>query len=375
LSSSRPQLVFGLTYHGSTPEPVQGLDNVFGKHISAAKLKRHLDWLKRRFRILTIGEILDQARRGTLPRRTAFIAFHDGYRSNYEVAFPILKQAGLQADFFIPTAFIGSGQRFWVDILDAALKNTAKSRLDLGINENTMRLSFESKSGRLEAAHTLRRYLKGLSQKDFEPEFQHTIGELGWSDAAQVPRLGKHEACMNWQQVREMAHAGMKFGSHTHRHLICATQDEETVRDELRISKKLIEDEIRKPCAIFCYPNGSYPDSGNDFTDRLAREAGYDAVLYMVSPYNLLDQNAFRLTGIALGEWIEFRKFKMALSPLRFRRYRWQKRRLWPWDGGQSGADQAAVDLGRNREHLELRSRICQPGERMPGYSSLEDDS
>jgi peptidoglycan/xylan/chitin deacetylase (PgdA/CDA1 family) len=335
MSFRNGQLVFGLTYHGSVAQSITGLDNFFGKHISAAKLREQLDWLRRRFNILTVAEVMQGAADGTLPPRSAFIAFHDGYAGNYEIAFPLLRELGIRASFYVPTAFLGTDRRFWVDLLDAAIKHSRASEISLEDLGQSEVLPLTEENQRLRAAARLRRRLKSLPQPSLEKEFARAIASLGWDDPAQVPRLGRHDACLDWRQVKEMAQAGMEFGSHTHRHLICAMQDEKSLREELTTSKGRLEDEIGMECRYLCYPNGDYPQSGNDYTDRVARECGYQAVLYMISPYNLIHSKTFRLTGVALGEETSAEQFKRALSPLRFRWYRFRGRRLWPWESDQ----------------------------------------
>lgn len=50
--------------------------------------------------------ITDQQR---LPEKPVILTFDDGYRDNYENAFPILEQYGFKGTFFIPTEFIDVG--------------------------------------------------------------------------------------------------------------------------------------------------------------------------------------------------------------------------------------------------------------------------
>ena len=62
---------------------------------------------------------LDGARRflagERLPRRRppALVTFDDGYLDNFTHAFPVLRELGLPAVFFGPTADIGTSHRFW----------------------------------------------------------------------------------------------------------------------------------------------------------------------------------------------------------------------------------------------------------------------
>jgi peptidoglycan/xylan/chitin deacetylase (PgdA/CDA1 family) len=330
---SKTILVFGVTYHGSINYSATGLANVYGKHIGVHSLKEQLAWLARHFQILTINEILDRARQGTLPGKTAFIAFHDGYRGNYETAFPLLKALGIQADFFIPTAFIGTQRRFWVDVMDSALIHTRQESFSLPeAGEGGEVYPLQGEMERLATAHRLRNRLKSLSRSEFEPAFKRLLNALGWGEPSEVPSLGEHSACLDWDQVRELSNAGMGIGSHTHRHMICATQNREVVQEEMTTSKKLIEQETGQPCRNFCYPNGRFPSSGNETTDSIAREVGYQSVLYMMAAPNLVHANTYRLTGAAMGEGSQLHKVKSTFSSFRFYGRRLRGDRIWAWD-------------------------------------------
>jgi len=52
----------------------------------------------------------------TLPERAVLITFDDGYRSNLEVALPLLQRFSFPGALFVPTAFIGGYNAFDADI-------------------------------------------------------------------------------------------------------------------------------------------------------------------------------------------------------------------------------------------------------------------
>jgi len=326
-------LIYGVTYHGSVPEPLNGLDNVYGKHISADRLRSHLTWLKERFPIVGLIETLKQLKAGKRPPKQAvFIVFHDGYRDNYDVAFPILKEMELKASFFLTTDFISTGKRFWVDVLDSAVKNSEEEKIDIESRTGVETLNLTKVEDKYNASVKLRNALKPLTQDIFPDRFDRVLEDLGFDSEDKVPKLGDHERCMDWVMVQEMANAGMEIGSHTHGHVICARQDLEIARSEMIVSKEIIEKRTGKPCEMFCYPNGYYPQDGNDQTDRLAKELGYNYVLYMIGPYNLINENSFRLTGMAMGDSDGDEVLARTLSMRRYLRRRVKGARLWPWD-------------------------------------------
>ena len=78
-----------------------------------AGFEAQLRSLKRNCDVVGTGDI-EQAlkeRKG----RFALITFDDGYRDNYEVAFPILKSQGLSAAFFVTTGFVDKPRLSWWD--------------------------------------------------------------------------------------------------------------------------------------------------------------------------------------------------------------------------------------------------------------------
>jgi len=52
----------------------------------------------------------------SFPEKSILITFDDGYRSNFEIALPILKKYNYPAVMFVPTSFIGSYNAFDADI-------------------------------------------------------------------------------------------------------------------------------------------------------------------------------------------------------------------------------------------------------------------
>lgn len=74
-------------------------------------------------------------------------------------------------------------------------------------------------------------------------------------------------------QIKEMAAAGMFFGSHTISHRALAELPESEIRDELQTSKNILETLLDTDIRTIAYPKGSY----NEDTLRIAKEIGYTA--------------------------------------------------------------------------------------------------
>jgi peptidoglycan/xylan/chitin deacetylase (PgdA/CDA1 family) len=63
------------------------------------------------YRVITFGQLIDFLEyREALPQKAVIISIDDGYRSTYDIAYPILKKYGFNATLFIYTDFIGASR-------------------------------------------------------------------------------------------------------------------------------------------------------------------------------------------------------------------------------------------------------------------------
>ncbi|MDD3352434.1 polysaccharide deacetylase family protein [Zoogloea sp.] len=76
---------------------------------------------------------------------------------------------------------------------------------------------------------------------------------------------------MDAAQLREVRDLGFTVGSHSHRHLRLAQQDDACIADEMVTSKRVLEDLLGQRVDHFCYPYGSHDLRAV----RAAAEAGY----------------------------------------------------------------------------------------------------
>src|SRR5260221_7488233 len=75
----------------------------------AAALARQLGLVKLAFPVVALDELLKKKSR----RARVALTFDDGLRSNVDVAYPILRQLGLTATYFVCPGLIERGQWLW----------------------------------------------------------------------------------------------------------------------------------------------------------------------------------------------------------------------------------------------------------------------
>lgn len=79
--------------------------------VSPATLRRHLEYLRLNgYQAVTVADLVRHLAVGVpLPERPVILTFDDGYRDNYELAFPLLQEFGFVASFYPVTAPIDQG--------------------------------------------------------------------------------------------------------------------------------------------------------------------------------------------------------------------------------------------------------------------------
>ena len=238
---------------------------------TAEAFRAQVSYLKARFALPPVRDILDSLARGRFDEPTALVTFDDGYRDNHEIAFPVLRELGVPACFFVVTGLLDAPTLPWWDHVAYSVKQTAVERLRLDYPE---RLDFDLRvTPRPRVAWRILRAYKDAARLD-EARFFDRLAEQT-RVTVDVDRLGR-TLFMSWDAAREMAGAGMTIGSHTVTHPLLASLDEAAQRVELRESRERIGEMVGATPDVLAYPVGG-PAAFTAATKRIAREAGYNA--------------------------------------------------------------------------------------------------
>ena len=235
---------------------------------TADGFRRQMALLKRRLQPISFAEALDCLQHGRpLPKGAVLVTFDDGYDDNYRVAFPILKDLGMSAMFFVSTSHIDTGAPYAYDWIVHMLCTSRAATLDLPELGIEWPLPPDVGLRRTLAARLLDR-LKSLDADAQE----RLIGRLEteWG----LLRAHGHADCkpMDWSQLREMQQAGMEVGSHGVTHRMLAKLPEADMQQEVSVSLATLQRELGVAPPVISYPVG-----GTDAFDARVVEAVRDA--------------------------------------------------------------------------------------------------
>ena len=227
------------------------------------------DWqvgyLKQNFELIGPAD-LERAR--SRPRgQHVMITFDDGYRDNYEAAYPVLKSHGVPATFFLATGFLDRPHVSWWDEVAWMIRTTTREFLD-----GPEWLSGPMVVDHLDPQRTISALLKIYKSLPDErtPEFLEWLGEE--TGRGRCPTRLAYDQWMTWDMVRQMRADGMHFGAHTVNHPILARLPVEMQQQEIEESRRRIEEELSESICTFSYPVGGVTSCNSETLDCLTRQ-------------------------------------------------------------------------------------------------------
>jgi peptidoglycan/xylan/chitin deacetylase (PgdA/CDA1 family)/CelD/BcsL family acetyltransferase involved in cellulose biosynthesis len=250
---------------------VNGDNDPFFPSLRPEVFERHMRHIARNYKVVSLTGLLDHLANGS-PANVVAITFDDGYRDNYEIAFPVLQRYRLPATIFLTTGSLDSGEPLWFEVLAGALKNTSREFLDLEI-ELPRRFWLRSVEERLRANGQLFTLLRSLPDDERQRRLSMILKELASHGEALHTRT-----MLTWDHVRHMKTRGIDFGGHTVTHPYLSRLTRDRVAWEISECKRRIEEEVQAPVTHFAYPNGREEDFASWNKDVL-RNAGYQAAV------------------------------------------------------------------------------------------------
>lgn len=260
--SARRRGIRVFRYHGvveSKSDPV--LDR--NQHVLSV-FRAQMDYL-RRFRVIGVDELVEELAR---PRPNgdpaAMVTFDDGFQNNL-LAGEVLSKRRIPWCVFVPSGEVGPRRAMWsVEVSLLLMKGRAET---VTILERPWPLRTRQDRERTFAE------VRGLLKSVPAPKRIEAVATLreqfpaGESDRL----LDEHPwlRMLTWEELSELARAGVEIGSHGHHHEIQHEDQPEAVRrEELVRSRTEIGDRLGRPCRAFAYPNGNFVATSPEEVER-----------------------------------------------------------------------------------------------------------
>ncbi|MCD6193715.1 MAG: polysaccharide deacetylase family protein [Candidatus Aminicenantes bacterium] len=275
----------------------------------------HLEHIRRHYRVMSLGELGDALKEGQLPKRAIIITFDDGYVDNLLNAKPLLERYEIPATVFVATGYFG--RMFWWDELEQLVfqASSLPERLKVTVNGKThewyldkeeimseapWNMEFpDSLTPRYQVYRDLHRLLRPLIREKREDVLSQLRAQV---DVKEKNRQMESRA-MKPEEIRRLAEGRLiEIGSHSETHPVLSALPIEEQRNEIRESKRRLEEILGSPVAAFSYPYGGNADIGQHAVG-LVQEAGYLLACANFPVFVTCWVNPFLLPRCLIRDW------------------------------------------------------------------------
>lgn len=265
------------------------------------KFEEQMGHLSENYNVITFDKLVDCYKtKKKIPRNSVIITFDDGYKDNYEIAYPILKKYKLPATIFLTTGHINNNELFWWDKIAYIINKTKIKKFTLK----------EIGTFSLVNKERVIREIQEKFKKVDEGKKDYLIDKIAKKLRVNIPKKGN--TFLSWNNVREMSKNNISFGAHTVTHPILTRISLKQAKDEIMNSKKKIENEINKQVSVFAYPNGTMEDMSGGI-DEFLKENGFFFANSTIYGTNNLKKNLFRLKRVGIESEDDLRLFRIKL--------------------------------------------------------------
>ena len=208
-------------------------------------------FLNRGYVCYSLDELHERMLAQEFDRPFFVITFDDGYRDNYEHAFPILKKYKLDFTIYLITDFINRKAILWWYLLEDLVLKEDKVKFELEGQQHEFLC--RNRKEKEQAFSDIRRLINShYKLEGFRKQLEQIFDPYGIDIYAYTERLA-----MNWKEVLQLSREqGGIIGAHTVSHPPLLQVSADQLEEEINLSRRIIEDRIERPVMHFAYPYG-----------------------------------------------------------------------------------------------------------------------
>lgn len=259
------------------------------KALGISDFETQLDWLQKHCDVITYDafERRMHGEQSSSDKPAALLTFDDGVMHQYANAFPILKKRGLSAVFFVCDATVTDTPAMLnvhrIHFLLAKLGAAAFTKaIGDALKHDWAVLQTFDRTGLypydVQADSDIKRMLNYELPFDLADRVLRDVFEKELGDEATFAKT----LYFSPAQMREMAEAGMTFGTHTSEHRVISRLTVEQQHDALCHGVGKIRAITGQTNVPFCYPYG-HRSTYTDDTIRILEETGHSSAFVVLS--------------------------------------------------------------------------------------------
>lgn len=281
-------------------------------HLDFNQFAAIIDWYQKiGFHFISMDELIQiSQKKFSYPAPWIHLTFDDGYRNNFTVIHPFLREKKIPWSVFVSTRHIAENERFYTYRLRCALMKTTQPvnfpeyQLHLPVRADLPR--------RIEFIGKIISVFKTMGKSQVR-QFMHKIDALlSPEEWTQFNHQFASDAVISVAELKELGLTkGVHVGSHGHNHFVLNDNlSVAEIADEMEQSKRWLETTLQSQNLTFCYPNGKETDF-SERTRRISVQNGYR--LGFTAPYQPVfpDTDPQLIPRISFPETMDFARHQL----------------------------------------------------------------
>ena len=241
----------------------------------------HLKYLKKNCNVISIDKLVELLETNQeIPNKTVVITFDHGWIDNFFFAAPLLAQYQLPASVFVCTKYIGTAQPYWEDQVKICILSLYDHSVflsdipimtDIFAGARLKKEDLKDEGTTTNYISLLLEYLKGRT----EEERQNVFAAISKVLEEKLKGFPMELSFIGWPAAKQMNAAGISFGSQGNSHRVFSELSAEDVREEIRQSHSILNENGLTPANAFCLPEGAITKDAR----RVIKEEGINYAL------------------------------------------------------------------------------------------------
>ena len=241
------------------------------------------------YQVVSINEAYSIQKQCTKPKNPYLcFTFDDGFRDNLTMAFPVFEKYHVPFTIYVATDFPDGKAFVWWYWLEELLMSNNKLTLTDGTEYHC-----ETIAAKNQTFHQIKQQIRDNGQHNTRALLEKLFGETYMKELHSLSTA----PVLSWDDIRQLQTSGLcTIGSHGISHTSFTQMNNETLRNELQLSRERIEAQTGSKIYHLAYPYG-------DMDPRVAKEAkqsGYLSAVRIDGGMQRIHQNPFYFKRSAL---------------------------------------------------------------------------
>ena len=283
---------------------IQQPDELNTGKTTSAHLRSCLNYLiKQNYTFIALKDlILTLKKNKKLPIKSVVFTMDDGYADQAEIAAPIFLEYNCPITFFVITGMLDQTSWPWDAKVSWIIESSTDSSLKHSATIKGLNLNLNNTPSKRKIRQSIQNALKEVDTSVAHDILQQLADDADVTIPNKAPLSYQP---MTWNLARQLEDRGICFAPHSVNHNILSRLSQKTMEHEILDAWQRINNELKNPLKVFCYPNGKHIDFGDREINTIKNNGYLSAVSTIpgfVRDENSIGDKIYSLPRLALPD-------------------------------------------------------------------------